>query len=254
MTTIIKHNNKNYRLDTAGKQITFLDTRFYLTESGQFLPSVTTILEAYPKSAQYYEWLKKNGEDSDSIRDEAGRRGSVVHELTEMYDAGHEISLLDENGSVGYKLSEWNMLAKYVEFRNQHPFNIIYSEQNIVSEALGYAGTIDRVISIDGEVWLIDIKTSNAIYSSYWLQVAAYKMMAETALNIKIDKVGILWLNAKTRTNKDFQGQGWQLVTKDDTTKDFELFTATKKLWEAENAGMKPRTTSYQLVFNNNLK
>ena len=59
MTTIIKHNNKNYRLDTTGKQITFLDTRFYPTESGQFLPSVT-ILEAYPKSAQYYEWLKKN--------------------------------------------------------------------------------------------------------------------------------------------------------------------------------------------------
>lgn len=248
MATIIKHGFNNYKIDIAAKQITFLDSRFYYSPSGGFLPSVTTILEAYPKGAQYYEWLKKNGEDSDNIRDEAGRRGSIVHELTEKYDRGEEINLLDNEGNISYKLSEWNMLAKYAEFRNRHPFDIIYSEQNIISDILGYAGTIDRIISIQKELWLLDIKTSNAIYQSYWLQIAAYKKMVETELNIKIDKVGILWLNAKTKTNKDFQGVGWQLATKEDTSHDLKLFEATRKLWEAEYGEMKPKQTTYLLT------
>lgn len=247
METIIKQGNRNYKIDTTGKQITFLDSRFYYSPAGNFLPSVTTILEAYPKGAQYYEWLKKNGQDSDEIRDEAGRRGSVVHELTEMYDAGTEISLLDNNGNVGYKLSEWNMLSRYAEFCNNHPFNIIHSEQNIVSDQLGYAGTIDRIIDVAGETWLVDIKTSNAIYQSYWLQVAAYKNMVEVELDMKIDKVGILWLNAKTRTTKEFQGPGWQLVLKDNTDEDLRAFKATNHLWAIENGSMKPKHLSYAL-------
>ncbi|WP_018629238.1 hypothetical protein [Niabella aurantiaca] len=249
MTTLIQHNNKNYKVDLENRRITFLDTRFYYSESGQFLPSVTTILEAYPKGAQYYEWLKKNGQDSDDIRDEAGRRGSIVHNLTERYDAGEELSLLDNNGNLGYTLTEWNALAKWVNFRERHKFDVIYSEQNIVSDKLGHAGTLDRIISIDGELWLLDIKTSSAIYPSYWLQVAAYKQMAETELNLKIDRVGIWWSNAKTRTEKEYQGVGWQLVTKTDTTKDTELFNATKKLWLAENEGSKPKQVSYSLSY-----
>jgi len=43
------------------KQLTFLDSRFYSTEDGGFVPSVTTILEAYPKGAAYYNWLKEAG-------------------------------------------------------------------------------------------------------------------------------------------------------------------------------------------------
>ena len=38
----------NYFIDTNTKQITFTDNRFYTAESGNFIPSVTTILQAYP--------------------------------------------------------------------------------------------------------------------------------------------------------------------------------------------------------------
>lgn len=55
-------------------RIEFLDSRFYQHANGNFYPSVTTILDAYPKSAAFYEWLKKAGEDADEIRDEAGRK------------------------------------------------------------------------------------------------------------------------------------------------------------------------------------
>jgi len=140
------------------KQLTFLDSRFYSTEDGGFVPSVTTILECYPKGAAYYNWLKENGKDADEIRDEAGRRGSVVHKLTEFYDAGYEVSLINPQGQIEYKLNEWAMFERYVNFRSRFQFVTDSIEMNIISKELGYAGTIDRIIDMDGEKILLDIK------------------------------------------------------------------------------------------------
>jgi hypothetical protein len=240
---------KNYIIDTDNKQITFLDNRFYSTENGGYVPSVTTIMNAYPKDAGYFQWLKSVGEDADTIRDEAGRRGSVVHELTEIYDSGAEVSIFDENGHVGFKLSEWSMFERYVDFATRFkPTNLII-EQNYINAELGFAGTLDRVIELDGKKILMDIKTSNAIYDSYWLQLSAYRGLLAAA-GTEVDEVAILWLNAKTRTEGKkgaIQGIGWQLVTKADTSNDWTLFKHTQALWLAQNADLQPKKLSYQL-------
>jgi hypothetical protein len=83
---------KSYTIDLNKNRIEFIDSRFYSTPSGGYVPSVTTILECFPKGAEFYKWLKEMGGDADTIRDEAGRRGSTVHELTERYDMGEEVS------------------------------------------------------------------------------------------------------------------------------------------------------------------
>jgi hypothetical protein len=231
------------------KQLTFLDSRFYSTEDGGYVPSVTTILEAYPKGAAYYNWLKENGKDADEIRDEAGRRGSVVHKLTEDYDAGKEVRLVNDNGSIDYKLTEWAMFERYVEFRSRFDLKVEAIELNIISKELGFAGTIDRVCYLNGEKYIIDIKTSNAIYPSYWLQLAAYRALL-LHVGVKVDNVAILWLNAKTRTEgkkDDIQGIGWQMITKRFSADDYELFMATQKLWQAENKIIKPKNLSYAI-------
>jgi hypothetical protein len=232
------------------KQLTFFDARFYITEDGGYVPSVTHILECYPKGAAYYNWLKENGKDADEIRDEAGRRGSVVHKLTEFYDAGYEVSLINPQGQIEYKLNEWAMFERYVNFRSRFQFVTDSIELNIISKELGYAGTIDRIIDMDGEKILLDIKTSNAIYPSYWLQLAAYRSLLMNKAGIRVNKVAILWLNAKTRTEGkkgDVQGIGWQLITKDDTNKELQLFNATLNLWAAENTTSKPKSLTYQI-------
>lgn len=239
----------NYTINN--NQLTFLDARFYQCGENKYVPSVTHILDCYPKGAQYYEWLKKHGEDSDNIRDEAGRRGSVVHNLTERYDAGEEVSLINEHGVIDFKISEWAMFERYVDFRNRFPAEIFYTEKNIISEKLGFAGTLDRVMNIDGKTLLVDIKTSGAIYNSYWLQLAAYEqlLLEEHGHNI-LDGVAVLWLNAKTRTEGkkgQIQGVGWQLVTKEENDQDWELFKATHQLWLAENGDSKPKQLTYQL-------
>jgi hypothetical protein len=237
---------------TKTNQLTFVDGRFYHDEDGNYFPSATTLLEAYPKPYQLIQWMKEMGSKADEIRDNAGRRGSTVHQLTEDYDHGMDCTLLDDNGRPKYSLEEWNMFERYVEFSENHKPEHIMIEQTIVSNKLKFAGTLDRVCIIDGKRYLLDIKTSNGIYNSYWLQLAAYK---ELYLGIAedmapIEGVAILWLNAKTRThgkNGVIQGPGWQMVTKDDTAPDWSLFKAVQQLWNAEHENDKPREFSYQL-------
>ena len=244
-----------YFIDTNSKQITFTDNRFYRTEDGGSVPSVTTILQAFPKDAHFFQWLKQVGEEADTIRDEAGRRGSIVHSLTEKYDAGEEISLLTQNGEIGFKLSEWSMFERYVDFRNCQPFEIIHNEFNLISTKLNFAGTIDRVITLNGKNYLIDIKTSNAVHDHYWLQLQAYKRLLWEYYDSDkvIDGVAILWLNAKTRTygkGDAIQGPGWQLIIRDkaEETQDWELFKATQLLWSAQNQTIKPRELTYKIT------
>lgn len=254
----MKIAGRNYLVDHEANRIAFLDSRFYRTPSGAFVPSVTTILEAYPKGAQFFEWIKKHGEDSDTIRDEAGRRGSVVHEATEVLDLGGKLELMTDDGAPKYKLSEWAMISHYVEFRQAHPAKIHAVETKLAVDDLGYAGTLDRVMTLDGVTYIVDIKTSGSIWPSYWLQQAAYqKLLHESGVARRIFgeeipeiRLAILWLNARTRgpAKGKVQGQGWQMVTQPESTEHYlDLFDKTRGLWMAENASQQPRQTSYQL-------
>lgn len=253
---------KKWEVDAASNRIQFLDSRFYQAGPGVYVPSVTTILEAYPKGAQYAEWLKKHGEDADAIRDEAGRRGSVVHSLTEDFDRGNALHLMDADGGPRYKLMEWAMLERYVEFRRRYKdcTTIHAIELNMASADLGYAGTLDRLMTIDGTTYLLDIKTSGAVQNAYWLQQAAYhELLIHTGLIARLFpegevpeiKLGILWLNAKTRTdgkNGAIQGRGWQLLTQERPTAELlRVFNATRRLWLTEHAHETPKMTTYEL-------
>ena len=242
---------KQFQVDLNKGRIEFTDSRFYLHPNGNYYPSVTTILDAYPKTAQFFSWLKEVGQDADVIRDEAGRRGSNVHELTERYDSGEEVTFLSNAGFPAFKMSEWSMFERYVEFSRTINPTIEMMEAHMISDKLQFAGTLDRIVTIDGEKILLDIKTSNSIQPTHWLQLAAYNELIKEG-GVKINKVAILWLNAKTRTEGkkgSIQGKGWQLITKDikEVASDWEVFKTTYKLWQAINNEIKPRNLSYQI-------
>lgn len=242
-----------YLIDDKNKQITFTDLRFYTNDGENYFPSVTTILDAYPKTAQFYDWLKKNGDEADGIRDAAAERGSIVHSLTERYDNGETINLIDADGVIRYKAGEWAMFEKYVEFTKTVQPEILMNEYNIISPKLGTAGTIDRKLKLFkiGKV-LMDIKTSNAIHPHYWSQLAAYAKLNEEAFpDETIDGVCILWLNAKTRgegRKGSYQGKGWQLVFPEYPIDHYwKIFQATQLLWNEVNSSLKPRNITYNI-------
>lgn len=257
---------RNYEI--KDDRIQFLDTRFYKCPDGSFAPSVTTVLNAYPKGPEFYDWIKKHGEDADTIRDEAGRRGSVVHNLTELYDQGEVIQLMDHDGSPRYKLIEWAMFERYVDFCEAFPAKLHAVELNVASAKVGYGGTLDRVMTLDcdGITRIVDIKTSGAVWPSYWLQQAAYHhlLFATGAAGRVLGpgvrgedvRLSILWLNAKTRGLREgaVQGKGWQLIDQPETTEHcLDLFDKTRALWLAENAGQMPKEISYQLQHQRNV-
>lgn len=258
---ITEIGGRPYLINEPDNRIEFLDQRFYATPSGGMVPSVTTILEMWPKGAQYYEWLKKHGKDADEIRDEAGRRGSRVHNITEGYDRGIIQDMRGPEGEPRYKMAEWAMFERYLDFRRVVKPGILEIERRLVSDKLGTGGTLDRVLTIGDEVWIIDLKTSNAIYDHYHLQTAAYldllaecdRMPAERVINIRR---GILHVNAATKTygrGEAIQGPGWKLEESGRSyEEDLDLFYACQKLWHATNRNTKPKNISYQLSHNPN--
>lgn len=255
MALVSKLRTNQYEVNPDNNQLTFLDSRLYQHENGEYYPSVTTVLECFPKDAYFYKWLKENGENADKIRDAAGERGSMVHKLTELYDAGEEVSLMNENGKIDYSLEEWSMFERYVDFSEKFQPHILKNEFQIISPTLKIGMTIDRNVIVNDMNLIVDIKTSNTLNDSYWAQLAAYhKAFIELYPDSKIDNIAVLWLNSKTRTEGKtkgaMQGRGWQMLFPEKPIEYYwELFKHAQALWEFKNEGYKPRHISYNLKY-----
>lgn len=174
-----------------------------------------------------------------------------MHGLTEDYDNGELVSLLGAGGDIKFSTLEWKMFERYIDFVSTIKPEMESIEESFVSEKLGYAGTVDRICMIGKERWLIDIKTSNSMHKSQHLQLATYvKLYNESYPDKPIDRVGILWLKAKTRGPRDgkIQGRNWALVESPESLEHYQsLFDHTYALWNEENASMKPNNIVYKL-------
>jgi hypothetical protein len=95
---------------------------------------------------------------------------------------------------------------------------------------------------MNGKLWLIDIKTSNSIHTSYNLQLAAYAKAWNETHNEPIEGVAILWLKASTRGEKKdkIQGKGWELKIIDDIDKNFDMFLKIYDIFKLENPDSEP--------------
>ncbi len=227
-------------------KIQVLDDRFYTLDFETYYPSVTTVLQAYPKNPVLLEWMKNNGKNSDRILKEAATQGSNVHNAIEDFLNGKKIEWFI-NGIAQYTLNEWKMITRFMDFYNTLVNSYQAVEVQVFSEKFRVGGTIDFICTIDGETWMIDFKTSSAIYKTHELQLAVYKEVWEDNTKIKIDRYGVLWLNSQTRTKKDLQGLGWQIkeFTKNHD-KNMKLYNHTRALWDEENKNFKPKNLEYE--------
>ena len=184
-------------IDTESKRVNILDTRYY-TRNGKYYPSVTSILQYMPKGKFFETWLKDVGHNADIIARKAADEGTQVHDAIERYLQGEKITWMDENGYSKYSLDIWKMVLKFHEFWSKYKPTLIESEIHLFSDKYVYAGTCDLVIEIDGKKWLLDIKTSNSLHTSYDLQLSAYAQAWNELYEEKIDKIGILWLKSSS--------------------------------------------------------
>lgn len=249
-TNILKENAKQ-RLDYNPdlKQINFLDRRVYKRDEGVYYPSVTTILQYMPKNKFFDNWLKDVGHNADLILRKAGKEGTQVHEACEKLVLGEEVSWMDDFGNAKYSQTVWEMILKFHDFWTTHKPELISTEQFVWSDEHKYAGTADLVVKMDGEIWLLDIKTSNNLHRAYNLQLAAYAKGMEEVRNQKIERTGIIWLKASTRSASKkkgvYQGKGWQIKDIGDIDYNFDLFKTIYKLYQLENPTTEPIYNSY---------
>jgi hypothetical protein len=160
------------------------------------IASVTTILKVVDKSGPLVGWAKRitaeaavrhaaelpvwvkdfGGEAavkmltqaSNVIRDKAANAGSDVHQLADAITKGQDVTVPEE-------------LAPYVEsyrgWVDEFQPEFLATEEMVYSHH-GYAGTLDAIVRIAGETWLLDYKTSSDTdkgpYLETALQLAAY--------------------------------------------------------------------------------
>ncbi len=146
----------------------------YKNEKGKRLCGVTTILSVMAKPA-LIKWannLGLNGIDSKKYVDVLAGVGTLSHAMIHHDNKGEKPNF-DSYSKEDISLAE-NSFLKYLEWKKNNPFELINSEMKLVSEKYQFGGTCDLLVKINNELTLIDIKTSKAIYSEAFTQVAGY--------------------------------------------------------------------------------
>jgi len=218
-------------------QITCTDERWYQHKAtGEIVPSSTWIAGCYPKGIGFYKWLAEHGwDEAESIKNEAGEKGSKVHLCIERLLAGDSIRHDEMLENLQTKVLEEISVSEYeavVSFRDwfaeTHP-GTISTESVLFNFEHGYAGTMDYKCTINGEVWLIDFKTSQYIWPSHELQLSSYKHSPE---NADVEKMAILQIGYQRNKKK------YKFTEVEDK---FELFLAAKMIWKNENENVHPK-------------
>jgi len=235
--------------DPKNLQVHFLDERFYEVGDGQFYPSVTTILDVYPKGTAFLQWVKDVGNNARMIAERAAESGTKVHNACEMLMNGEELTWDDRE----YNFEEWNGVLRFHDFATRFKPHWEAIEVATISHKYRYAGTVDIVCLIGDTRWMLDIKFGNAIYDTYFLQLAAYRQSwEENNPEHPIHKMGVLHLKASTRTEGkkgSMQGVGWKVEQpKDSYDKLFDVFEKTLGIYFFDNPDPRPKNLTLPSV------
>lgn len=211
---------------TKVEYITSNDEHWYPSprKKDVWYPSATTIVgKIFPKGIGFQRYLanQSSWEESRKVLEAAGRRGTNVHEATELLEEGK--TLYCEN----YTMEEWQMIEGFVKWYNAHQPKVLYTEERFASDRLRTGGTIDRVYEIDGEIVVLDFKTSSAIHDNYWAQTAIYWALLKEKTKIEADKTAVLRLAPRRKL-----GYEYVLHDRDQIKEDLAAFKHAQKMWD----------------------
>jgi hypothetical protein len=226
------------------------DKNFHDVE-GQDFPRVTHILDVgYPKGEFFYEWLKKNGDASDELRDAAGDSGTLVHHAIGELLNGAEFLFgnyfaFEKDGRHLSKIptgAEWEKLVAFCRWYHEFkPDKVLHVEKFLVSRKYHFSGSADFIVEKDGKTYLLDFKTGKGMHMHFWAQLAAYAIAFEEMGLGKIDALGIIHLGTMHKAKYNY-------VERDDIQKCFDVFKAARTiyLWETMGKDGEPATPKHR--------
>ena len=126
------------------------------------LGSITQLMVAGKRDAAI-DMLKRAPQRSTG---NAAQTGTDVHELVETLNAG------EDPGQIHPDLQPW--IDRYRQFLSDWQPEFIEVESTVWSDTHGYAGTLDGICKIDGDLLMWDLKTGKDTYPEVGLQLSAY--------------------------------------------------------------------------------
>ena len=175
--------------------------------NGTELPSVSTVMR--PLSQFEYGCIDK------SVLDTAAKRGTAVH---------NSIEIFLKYGVYDFDPEFKGYTDGFIEWWNQTKPEVVGSEFRVFHAVLGYAGTVDMLAIIKGELCLIDFKTTyKLIEKNCRVQLEAYSQALRTH-GIGIEKKHILHLQ------KDGKWEFVEHPVKDPTA--LRVFMALKTVYD----------------------
>ena len=152
------------------------------------LVSITSVTSHFNKDI-FVKWRKRVGdEEADRITKRATKRGTDMHTLVEHYMKNEELPEVPPISDFLFKISKANLKR----------INNIYAlEGSLYSKQLGIAGTVDCIAEYDGELAIIDFKTSakpkpRGWIEHYFVQCMAYGCMLYELTGISVKKLVII--------------------------------------------------------------
>lgn len=112
----------------------------------------------------------------------AAERGSMVHTACELFDR-------DQFDADLYSAEIIDYVDGWLAFRHMHEPTINRIEETIqINGEMPYHGRYDRLVTMDGQPWLLDIKTSSTINKKTCaMQLAAYATgLDEIVMNLGV--------------------------------------------------------------------
>jgi len=158
--------------------------------------------------------------------------GTMIHEWLEQFlRAGLSKKTLPKK-PVNSEMK--NAINAFLEWAKNNKVKFLESERKIYSKKYNYAGTCDAVAIVNGELTIIDFKTTNAVYPEMFLQTVAYQKAFEEETGKKVIKNLIL------RLYKEIPEKGippFEVLETTNHEENFKTFLACKRIyeWQMEN-------------------
>lgn len=262
-------------LDT--KQIQYFDTRYYKVSyrekdelKTKYLPSVTEILNAYPKPF-LAKWRGSVGNDkADEVIAEALSLGSFVHYGAEQLLKGgivvynppinspfteNEIKALQKKHETVLQChtqEQYVQLYRVWQFLEAVQLKPFCIEHTVFSLKHEYAGTLDLLawveegsynvagstpLNLEAGYYVLDYKTGKSMSYTYYLQLAAYY---KAVLEHDADKYaplrgGLIVHTNNSQVKRGIDGLKTTLVTAEEMNNYFEAFLKVYEVYKLEN-------------------
>jgi len=160
--------------------------RFYKIED-IWVPSVTTVVGLQSKQG-ILDWEKRVGyTEAERVRRAASWRGTKYHTIVEHY-LKNELEKVEK--SEGHPAYLFRAARKTLDRIS----DIHVLEAPLFSRRLYIAGRVDCIAKFDGELAVIDFKTTNSLkkeeyLEKYFVQEAAYAYMYYEMTGVEVDKL-----------------------------------------------------------------